>query len=359
MGTMAQNWAIFIRNRIDQVTDMNSSKHSLRCFFAFTVLAAASLSACHRSSQATTPAWLGAPRAASDLIASLDTPGPIELETVVSARWEVTRDGLINLDHPKAKAAQLEDGPEPIEIYFHALRHPTKGLFIIDTGVERRYRDAIDETPLSWLVRQAMDTSALHVEMPLYDYLAQQPTPLRGVFMTHLHLDHVMGLPDVDHGVPVYVGPGETTQSEWMNIATRSSIDGHLKHKHALREFQFKVEKGAPLRAVLDVFGDGSLWAIWVPGHTQGSVAYLARTTQGPVLMTGDACHTRWGWENGVEPGSFSSDREQSVASLNQLERLVAEHPNVQVRLGHQSSEHSHARPPGSAGVEVGALSQP
>jgi hypothetical protein len=30
----------------------------------------------------------------------------------------------------------------------------------------------------------------------------------------------------------------------------------------------------------------------------------LARTTTGPVLLTGDTCHTRWGWDNSVEPGT-------------------------------------------------------
>ena len=44
------------------------------------------------------------------------------------------------------------------------------------------------------------------------------------------------------------------------------------------------------------------------PGHTRGSTAYLVRTPQGPVLLTGDACHTRWGWEHDVEPGNFSGD---------------------------------------------------
>lgn len=295
------------------------------------------LSACHRSSQPTTPALLGTPRTTAELAGSLTGPGPIQVETIASARWQVDRDGLINLDHPEAK--HLEDGPEPIEIYFHALRHPTKGLFIVDTGVERRYRDAIDDTPTSWLVRQAMDTSTLHVQTPLGDYLAKQPERLRGVFLTHLHLDHVMGLPDVAPSVPIYVGPGETHESNWLNLATRSTIDGHLEGKHSLREFEFRVEPQAPLHAVLDVFDDASLWAIWVPGHTAGSVAYLARTPEGPVLLTGDACHTRWGWDHTVEPGSFSTDQAKSAASLRQLKTFVAEHPNVEVRLGHQMHE--------------------
>jgi glyoxylase-like metal-dependent hydrolase (beta-lactamase superfamily II) len=87
---------------------------------------------------------------------------------------------------------------------------------------------------------------------------------------------------------------------------------------------------------VSDVLGDGSLWGIWVPGHTPGSVAFLARTPGGPVLLTGDACHTAWGWKNGVAPGTFSDDVEGSADSLARLEAFVARHPKVEVRLGHQ-----------------------
>jgi glyoxylase-like metal-dependent hydrolase (beta-lactamase superfamily II) len=84
------------------------------------------------------------------------------------------------------------------------------------------------------------------------------------------------------------------------------------------------------------VFGDGSLWALLVPGHTPGSTAYLARTTKGPVLLTGDTCHTRWGWEHDVAPGSFTADHAANVESLKRLRALVAEHPAIDVRLGHQ-----------------------
>jgi glyoxylase-like metal-dependent hydrolase (beta-lactamase superfamily II) len=88
---------------------------------------------------------------------------------------------------------------------------------------------------------------------------------------------------------------------------------------------------------VLDVFGDGSLFALHVPGHTRGSTAFLARTLAGPKLLTGDACHTAWGWVHGVEPGSFSTDGPRSVGSLAALRALAAEHPEIEVHLGHQS----------------------
>jgi len=98
---------------------------------------------------------------------------------------------------------------------------------------------------------------------------------------------------------------------------------------------------------VLDVFGDGTVWALAVPGHTPGSTAYLARTPTGPVLLVGDACHTAWGWENGVEPGKFSADLPKSADSLARLKRLVARHPEIDVRLGHQ------ALPPKAGAVPV------
>jgi hypothetical protein len=37
-----------------------------------------------------------------------------------------------------------------------------------------------------------------------------------------------------------------------------------------------------------------------------------------------------------VEPGTFSSDLPRSVESLARMRKLVAEHPGVEVRLGHQ-----------------------
>ncbi len=87
---------------------------------------------------------------------------------------------------------------------------------------------------------------------------------------------------------------------------------------------------------MLDVFGDGSVWALWVPGHTPGSTAYLVRTAKGLVLFTGDACHTRWGWEHHVEPGTFTADGPLSALSFQRLQKFVEAHPGTEVRFGPQ-----------------------
>ena len=293
------------------------------------------MSSCAVTSHGTQPSKLGTAKSSSDLLASLAEPGVVELETVASADWAVDRSGLINLGNPIAKQAGLVDGDEKIQVFFHVIRHPTKGTFIVDTGVETALRDAPAKSAMSGLVRSAMHLEKLTVHVPLGEWLAKEPK-LDGVFLTHLHLDHITGMADVPKGTPVFTGPGEAKDSQFMYLFVRGSADQALEGKPALSEWQFTPDASGSFDGVLDIFGDGSVWALWVPGHTPGSTAYLVRTTQGPVLLTGDASHTRWGWEHHVEPGTFTGDAQRGVESFKKLQVFAAAHPEIEVRLGHQ-----------------------
>ena len=266
----------------------------------------------------------------------VEQPGPIEVESVASATWQVPLEGMLNLEHPTAKAAGLETSDQPVVIYFHALRHPTRGLYIVDTGVEHALASDPEHAAVRGVVAKLAKIDTVRTNVDLKTWLAKQPQPLAGVFLTHLHLDHIMGMPDVPHGTPVFSGPGETRSHGFLNLFTRPITDRAFEGQDTIAEWQFQPDPQQRFRGVLDVFGDGSLWALHVPGHTPGSTAYLARTPKGPVLMVGDACHTSWGWEHHVEPGTFSKDAKQSAESLGELEDLVKRHPSIEVRLGHQ-----------------------
>jgi N-acyl homoserine lactone hydrolase len=292
--------------------------------------------ACAASHHSVAPSELGRVGRSDEMIALIDRPGPIEFEAVKAADWVVARGGLINLDHPKARAAGLEDGDEPIGIYFYAIRHPRFGTFLVDSGVETDFRDPDGNARLSFLVESAMRTSTLEIHTTTAEWLDTRDRELAGVFLTHLHLDHVMGLPDVPTQTPVYIGPGEPDAAQFLNLFSRGTIDRLLAETDTLREWNYAEDSDGRFAAVVDIFGDGSAWAIHVPGHSPGSTAYLLRTQDGPKLLVGDASHTRWGWENGVEPGSFSLDGPRSVESLATLLRLVHDHPDVEVYLGHQ-----------------------
>jgi N-acyl homoserine lactone hydrolase len=293
--------------------------------------------ACKTTTHDAKPGPFGVPRATSALLSQIDQPGPLTLETVVAADWSVDRGGVINLDHPKAKAAHLQKGDEPIQIFYHVIRHPTRGMLIVDTGMERAMRDQPDHAAISGVLASVFGVSRMRFERPLGQYLMEHKERLKGVFLTHMHIDHVAGMPDVPQGTPIYAGPGEAQARSLMNLATQSVTNRLFEGQLPVLQFAFEPDSTGRFKGVLDLFGDGSFWALYVPGHTAGSVAYVARTTTGPVLMTGDTCHTAWGWNNDVEPGSYTADSAANIDSLARLRRLAREHETMRVLLGHQS----------------------
>jgi len=307
---------------------------------------------CASSCHAVVPVSLGTPSSQPRMEALMDLPGPVEVETVVGADWAITRAGLIDLDAPAAKAAGLQDGDEPIQILVHVVRHPTRGVYLIDTGAVTN----LDRDPagagVSWLLRKFMNIDKLHVRNGTAAVVARQKAPIAGVFMTHLHLDHVSGLGELPAETPIYVGPGEADGRKLMHLFSHGTVDRMIGERGPLQELSFGPTTGttapdatraaggggvpADDLATLDLFGDGSLFAVLVPGHTTGSLAFVARTSRGPVLLTGDASHTRWGWDHDVGPGTFSEDRAGSAASFAALRRLAKRHPAMDVRVGHQ-----------------------
>jgi N-acyl homoserine lactone hydrolase len=294
------------------------------------------LQGCSLSSHSLGKPALGKPSSSAEMERLLDQPGPIELETINSADWSVALTGLLNLDSPEAIQAGVKDHEEPIQVYAHLLKHPQRGNFIVDTGVSQKLLDDPSKEGVNWLVQKVMHLERLHMRKSTGEILQGMNGKLSGVFFTHLHVDHISGMPDIANEVPLYIGATESTETSFKNMFVRGLTDQLLKGKQPLQEWDFQPDPQNKFEGIIDVFEDGSVFVISVPGHTTGSVAFLIRTTKGPVLLTGDACITRWGWDHTVEPGGFTSDHERNLKSLKSMKALVALHPQIEVRLGHQ-----------------------
>jgi glyoxylase-like metal-dependent hydrolase (beta-lactamase superfamily II) len=269
----------------------------------------------------------------------IDVPGPITVETINSADWTVSLAGLLNLKSEVAQRAHLSDRPKPIHVFAHVLHHPKFGTFLVDTGVSQQLIGDLSGHGVSWPVRVFMPLEKMRVKASTAQIIARNAGGIQGIFFTHLHVDHIAGMPDVPGSVPLYVGRSEMTQTSFQNAFVRSTTTRLFEGKTDLQEWPFRLDaahKNPVVGDVVDIFGDESAFAISVPGHTSGSTAYVLRTPSGPVLLTGDACHTRWGWDHGVEPGSYTADQSMNVKSLRLLEDLAVRHPTLDVRLGHQ-----------------------
>jgi glyoxylase-like metal-dependent hydrolase (beta-lactamase superfamily II) len=111
----------------------------------------------------------------------------------------------------------------------------------------------------------------------------------------------------------------------------------YLKGIDVLYELDFsKGTKMPVLGPCVDIFGDGSFWAISTPGHTKGHMSFLINSENGPVLLATDACFIKLGFEKGIGASDYTDDVLMAQSSLNNLVEFKKVYPQVKVFCGHE-----------------------
>ena len=267
--------------------------------------------------------------------AVLAAPVEVDVQMVVAAHWTAARKGLVNLRHDKARAAGLKNDDVPIVLQVGVVRHPDQGDFLVDTGIATEVADRRRGGAVRGLLRGA--SKDMRTVQTLSDMVSYYELQVSGALLTHSHFDHVLGIPDLAPETPIYVGPGELSDRRKLNGLLRPTMRRLFEGRDPVREIDPATTIPLdPFPAVVDLLGDGSIWGIVCEGHTQGSMSWLVNAAEGPVLFVGDTSHTRWGWDNGVEPGRFTSDQELNAQSLALLETFVDRYPQTKVYVGHE-----------------------
>jgi len=127
------------------------------------------------------------------------------------------------------------------------------------------------------------------------------------VGISHNHGDHVGQLPEFVNK-PLLVGKPD------FDAAAGKESD------------PFEAWRGSgrpvtPLVGDYDVFGDGNVIALFLPGHTPGHYGLLVKLKSGTVLLSGDTMHAREAYQLKAVP-VFNTNREQSIQSMERLEEI-------------------------------------
>ncbi|WP_051342277.1 MBL fold metallo-hydrolase [Pseudonocardia spinosispora] len=155
------------------------------------------------------------------------------------------------------------------------------------------------------------------------------PADIDFALPTHLHWDHVSGLLELPHELPVRTLAVERDWALAGPVAPHGVARGPLLSRH-FDPFELDGPPVLTFTGSHDLFGDGSAVLVDLAGHTPGSVGVLLAVDGGDrVLLAGDAV-----W-HGLQvtlvrgtapfPGRFTdADRAAAFATVHRLHALPA-----------------------------------
>jgi N-acyl homoserine lactone hydrolase len=160
------------------------------------------------------------------------------------------------------------------------------------------------------------------VKTPLVEQLAKlglKPEQIGFVGISHYHGDH-LGQARAFPKATLLIGKGDwDALSAPPNPATPTSGP----NPSLVAPW---ISGGGKVEAVVrdkDVFGDGSVVMLDLPGHTPGHHGLLVRLkNKGNVLLTGDLAHLRENYDTNGVP-SFNTNRSDTLASLDRFKKMA------------------------------------
>jgi len=227
----------------------------------------------------------------------------------------------------------------PLPIVAFLVEHPGAGPILIDTGLD----PVVAENPKETFGRILGATSARTFSMARTQVVPEQlqargidPDHVKYVVMTHLHYDHASGMAQFPEATFLL------TKREWdaAHAAFRlfhGYLTRHFDHPFAYRLLDFETDRASSYSTFgrsLDLFGDGSVRAVFTPGHTHGHISLVLRTAQREILVAGDAVYTRHTVATGHLPAHME-DEHLFSRSLREIQLYSQQNPDALLIPGH------------------------
>ncbi len=264
----------------------------------------------------------------------LSNPQPITIRTYATGIMQTNLSGIMNLEHEQAQ--DIKDEVIKIPVNVGIIQHQEFGAYLIDAGLDKSYVHNPHGTIRGLMVESYLGKGSQEPNTHIAAILEQEKIQLQGVFLTHLHQDHTAGIVDLPKDIPYVAGKNE----RYVNFRFFMQGD-HLAGIDELHEIDFAEGIDLPpLGKGIDVFGDGSLWAISSSGHSAGHVIFLINGIDEQVLFTGDACNDHYQFETGIGPGAYSSDLEGGQEVLERIILFKERYPEVKLVYGHDLKTH-------------------
>jgi glyoxylase-like metal-dependent hydrolase (beta-lactamase superfamily II) len=217
------------------------------------------------------------------------------------------------------------------------VEHPSVGPVLIDTG----FHPSVAANPRANLGRLSQFTFKDVQMKPEQAAPAQlrargiEPSSVKVVLMTHLHVDHASAISEFPDSTFV------VSAAEWAAASAHGQFHGYVKRQfdhgfdYRLLDFEGRdAESFSGFARSFDVFGDGSVRAVYTPGHTLGHMSIVLRTVSGEVLVAADAIYLRRTLDDTHLPYR-TADEHLFRRSLREIRQYATETPEALIVPGH------------------------
>ena len=203
------------------------------------------------------------------------------------------------------------------------VRHPS-GDLLWDSGLP----DAIHDAP-DGVVNEPFKLMMPKTLKGQLDRLGVPPDYVEYFSISHSHFDH-LGNANLFKNATFIVNEKER---DYM-FRAEARADAEAFSAYA----DLEAAKKATFTDSYDVFGDGKVIIISMPGHTPGhSVLLVNLEHSGPILLSGDLYHLTPARENRTIP-AFNTSTEETLASMDKFEEL-AKASGARVIIQHEAAD--------------------
>lgn len=216
----------------------------------------------------------------------------------------------------------------------YIIEHP-KGLVVVDTGFDKRVRShpVLELSPIHNQINKPIQGEGQAVDEVLAS-MGIKPSDIQYVVLSHLHSDHADGARQLIGAEHIICSKDELDGATKSDLMTKVSFLPQWRKGLPLETFEFEETGIGPVGKSYDLFGDGTVLLVKLPGHTAGMCGVLVRNNGKQLMMAADCGYTRSAYLEGIIP-SVVNDVEAFRNSLSYLKELYEQPETIDVLPNH------------------------
>ncbi len=219
----------------------------------------------------------------------------------------------------------------------YVIEHP-KGILVFDTGFNKTVRKypLLDLTFVHNQINKPLQNKGDAVDEVLAN-MGIRPEDIEYVLLSHMHSDHAHGAKQLIGAKHFLVSKEEMDKVEDGSLGSKVTYVKRWRKGLPIETFEFENTGVGPVGLSYDLFGDGSVQLVKMPGHTPGMFGVLVENNGKKLIMAGDCGYTRESYLDCVVP-SVVSDVEAFKSSLNWMKDEYYKDDVVDVLVNHDAT---------------------